>query len=277
MGAYPNPTVRGYITLACIQNAEGQYPQALQALEHAGRLALHRKELESAEMVRGVRAQLQFSAGENEAVARWVKSSDWESFSSSQPGLILSDESFFPYCQVLIASGQSSEWERIERLLEWRLTDSERQRRNSAILKIRLMQAFLHHTKNQPNSATASLLQALEMAMPENCIRPFLDEGQPLIPYLRRVPPRHAARGFAQKILAYISTPHMRSQLLEPLSRQELNILQLIAQGHTNPEIAVKLVLAVSTVRWYAKQIFRKLGVHNRTQAATQAKKLNLI
>jgi LuxR family maltose regulon positive regulatory protein len=275
--AYPYPTVRGYITLACIQNAEGQYPQALQTLEHAGRLALHRKELESAEMVRGVRAQLQFSAGENEEVARWVKSSDWESFSSSKPGLILSDESFFPYCQVLIASGQSSEWKRIEHLLEWRLTDSERQRRNSTILKIRLMQAFLHHTKNQPNFAMASLLQALEIAMPENCIRPFLDEGQPLIPYLRRVPPRHAARGFAQKILAYISTPHMSSQLFEPLSRQELNILQLIAQGHTNPEIAVKLVLAVSTVRWYAKQIFRKLGVHNRTQAATQAKKLNLI
>jgi len=53
--------------------------------------------------------------------------------------------------------------------------------------------------------------------------------------------------------------------------------LQLMAQGHTNPEIARRLVLAVSTVRWYAKQIFRKLGVHNRTQAATQAKKLNLI
>ena len=98
-----------------------------------------------------------------------------------------------------------------------------------------------------------------------------------MIPYLRRVPPKHAARGFAQKILAYISTPHIHSQLLEPLSRQELNILQLIAQGHTNPEIAVKLVLAVSTVRWYAKQIFRKMEVHNRTQAAAQAKKLNLI
>ncbi len=275
--AYPAATIRGYITLAWIQNAEGQYPQALQTLDAAELITLKRHLLESAEMVRGVRAQLQFSAGENEAVARWAKSSDWESLESSNSRLILSDESFFPYCQVLIASGQSSEWERIERLLAWRLADSERQRRDSAILKIRLVQALLHHAQNQPDLVMTSLLQALEIAMPENCIRPFLDEGQPLIPYLRRVPPRHAARGFAQKILAYISTPHMRSQLFEPLSRQELNILQLIEQGHTNPEIAVKLVLAVSTVRWYAKQIFRKLGVHNRTQAATQAKKLNLI
>ena len=277
MNAYPSPTVRGYITLAWIQNAEGQYPQALQTLADAEQIALSQHELESVEMVRGVRAQLQFSVGEHEAVTRWIKSSDWESLDSSKSGLVLSDESFFPYCQILIASGESLAWKRVERLLEWRLMDSGRQRRHSAILKIRLMQAFLHHTKNQPNFAIASLLQALEIAMPENCIRPFLDEGQPLIPYLRRVPPRHAARGFTQKILAYISTPHIHSQLLEQLSRQELNILQLIAQGHTNPEIAVKLVLAVSTVRWYAKQIFRKLGVHNRTQAAAQAKKLNLI
>jgi LuxR family maltose regulon positive regulatory protein len=122
-----------------------------------------------------------------------------------------------------------------------------------------------------------SLRQALEIAMPENCVRPFLDEGQSLMPYLRRVPRGDSVRNFSQKILAYVSTKPKHPQLVEPLSQQEFNILQLMAQGHTNPEIARKLVLAVSTVRWYAKQIFRKLGVHNRTQAATQARKLNLI
>jgi len=135
----------------------------------------------------------------------------------------------------------------------------------------------LHHAKNQPDLVMASLLQALEIAMPENCMRPFLDDGQPLIPYLRRVPHRHSVHKFAQKILVCVSTTQAHPQLTEPLSQQEFNILQLMAQGHTNPEIARKLVLAVSTVRWYAKQIFRKLGVHNRTQAATQARKLNLI
>ena len=275
--AYPNPTVRGYITLAWIQNAEGQYPQALQTLADAEQIALKKHILVSAEMVRGVRAQIQFSAGENEAVARWAKLSDWESFDSSKPGLIWSDESFFPFCQVLIASGQSSEWERVERLLEWRLRDSVWQRRESTILKIRLVQALLHHAKNQPDLVMTSLLHALEIAMPENCVRPFLDEGQSLIPYLRRVPHRHSVHKFAQKILVCVSTTQAHPQLTEPLSQQEFNILQLMAQGHTNPEIARKLVLAVSTVRWYAKQIFRKLGVHNRTQAATQARKLNLI
>jgi len=275
--AYPAATIRGYITLAWIQNAEGQYPQALQTLDAAELITLKRHLLESAEMVRGVRAQIQFSVGENEAAARWAKSSDWEVIDSVKTRLILSDESFFPYCQILIASGESPELDRVTRLLAWRLADSERQRRDSTILKIRLVQALLHHAQNQPDLVMTSLLQALEIAMPENCIRPFLDEGQPLIPYLRRVPREHSGRNFWQKILACVATTAEHPQLIEPLSQQEFNILQLMAQGHTNPEIAQKLVLAVSTVRWYARQIFRKLGVHNRTQAATRARKLNLI
>jgi len=275
---YPNPTVRGYITLSWIQNAEGQYSQALRTLADAERVALDRRALEALEMVRGVRVQLQFSAGEYEAVNRWARSSDWETFDSSErPGLILSDESFFPYCQILIASGESPKVKRAESLLAWRLRDSEIQGRESAILKIRLVQALLHHAQNQPDLVMTSLLQALEIAMPENCVRPFLDEGQPLIPYLRRIPREHSVRNFSQTILACVSTRPVHPQLIEPLSQQEFNILQLMAQGHTNPEIARKLVLAVSTVRWYARQIFRKLGVHNRTQAASQARKLNLI
>ena len=67
--AYPAATIRGYITLAWVQNAEGQYPQALQTLADAEQIALKHNALESAEMVRGVRAQIQFSAGEN---GRWL-------------------------------------------------------------------------------------------------------------------------------------------------------------------------------------------------------------
>jgi LuxR family maltose regulon positive regulatory protein len=274
---YPATTVLGCITLALIQNAESQPVQALQTLADAEALAIQQHESESAERVRGARAQIQLSAGEFEAAGRWLKLSGWESFNPSKPGPIFNDESFFPFCQLLIASQNPSEWKRVERLLEWRLTDSESQPRDNAVIKIRLMQALLHQARNHADRALVSLLQALELAMPENVARPFLDEGQQLIPFLRRVPAKHAARNFSQKILADVLQPHPARGLIEPLSEQELNILRLMAHGRTNPEIARKLMLAVSTVRWYAKQIFRKLGVHNRTQAATRARELNLL
>lgn len=58
---------------------------------------------------------------------------------------------------------------------------------------------------------------------------------------------------------------------------RELEILQLLAQGLTNNEIATRLHLSQETVRWYNKQIFEKLGAANRTQAVRRASELNLL
>jgi DNA-binding NarL/FixJ family response regulator len=54
------------------------------------------------------------------------------------------------------------------------------------------------------------------------------------------------------------------------LSRRELEVLALIAEGATNAEIAERLVIAVSTVGSHIKSILRKLEVRNRTQAAAR-------
>jgi DNA-binding NarL/FixJ family response regulator len=54
------------------------------------------------------------------------------------------------------------------------------------------------------------------------------------------------------------------------LSRRELEVLALIAEGATNAEIAERLVIAVSTVGSHTKSILRKLEVRNRTQAAAR-------
>ncbi|MCC7187380.1 MAG: response regulator transcription factor [Anaerolineales bacterium] len=58
---------------------------------------------------------------------------------------------------------------------------------------------------------------------------------------------------------------------------RELEILQLLAQGLTNNEIAARLHLSQETIRWYNKRIFEKLGAANRTQAAQRASELNLL
>ncbi len=65
--------------------------------------------------------------------------------------------------------------------------------------------------------------------------------------------------------------------LIEPLTERELDVLRLLAEGYTNPAIAEELVLAVGTVKWYASQIYGKLGVANRTEAAARARELGLL
>ena len=61
------------------------------------------------------------------------------------------------------------------------------------------------------------------------------------------------------------------------LSRRELEILGLLAQGHSNQEIATKLFVSVSTVKTHIQNLFEKLEVKRRIQAVEKAKSLNLI
>jgi ATP/maltotriose-dependent transcriptional regulator MalT len=78
---------------------------------------------------------------------------------------------------------------------------------------------------------------------------------------------------------ATVSEPRVpvNSALFDALGERELEILQLVAAGLTNREIADRLVLAVSTVKWYLNEIFSKLHVNSRTQALHRAKELNLL
>ena len=71
--------------------------------------------------------------------------------------------------------------------------------------------------------------------------------------------------------------PHFDDQVPESLTRRERDILVLLAQDLSDREIADRLVVSVSTVKWYNRQIYGKLGVHSRTQALVQAKTLNLL
>jgi DNA-binding NarL/FixJ family response regulator len=51
------------------------------------------------------------------------------------------------------------------------------------------------------------------------------------------------------------------------LTQRELNILAELANGNTDQEIAAKLVVAKGTVKTYIRNVLRKLGARNRTQA----------
>src|SRR5262245_56787072 len=65
--------------------------------------------------------------------------------------------------------------------------------------------------------------------------------------------------------------------LVEPLTRSERDILALLAQGYTAPEIAERLTLAVSSVKWYVHQLYGKLGVNGKRQALNRARELGLL
>ena len=64
---------------------------------------------------------------------------------------------------------------------------------------------------------------------------------------------------------------------IEPLTTRELEILQLIVEGHNNPMIAEKLYITVDTVKTHVRNILKKLCASDRTQAAIRALRSGLV
>jgi NarL family two-component system response regulator LiaR len=61
------------------------------------------------------------------------------------------------------------------------------------------------------------------------------------------------------------------------LSKRELEVLELMAEGLSNQEIALRLFVSLNTIKTHSSRLFEKLAVKRRTQAVEKAKRLNLI
>ena len=82
---------------------------------------------------------------------------------------------------------------------------------------------------------------------------------------------------FARAFRAALPAQRSSQPLADPLTERELEILQLMADGLSNSEIAERLYISASTIKWYKKQIYSKLDAHSRESVVAQARALGLI
>jgi len=156
------------------------------------------------------------------------------------------------------------------------------------LIEILLLQAMTFHARSDTTRALGKLEHAFKLAEPEGFVRIFVDEGPPMAHLLYEALSRGIAPDYVRRLLAAFpatepeqtapsKTPAPKSDLIEPLSERELEVLQLIAEGLTNPEIASRLYLSLNTVKVHTRNINGKLGVHNRTQAVARARVLGIL
>jgi LuxR family maltose regulon positive regulatory protein len=152
------------------------------------------------------------------------------------------------------------------------------------IIEIHILQTIGLQSQGKIDEAVTALATALTLAGPEEHLRPFLDEGPSLVVTLKRIAAQGVEADFAQRILKLLSDSKPGSvaqvkttELAEPLSDRELEILFLLETDLTVPEMAEKLYIAVSTVRSHIKSIYGKLGVHSRFEAVSRAEDFGLL
>ena len=157
-----------------------------------------------------------------------------------------------------------------------------------------ILQAIALHAHDDTDKAVRLLGDALALGEPGGFIRTFVDEGPPMARLLHEILsraealPRRIAPDYVLGLLAAfpIAEPEQadssRSQApdaewVEPLSERELEVLQLIAEGLTNREIASRLFLSLNTVKAHTRNIYGKLAVHSRRQAVDRARTLGIL
>ncbi len=180
------------------------------------------------------------------------------------------------------------------------------------VIQILTLQALALQARGDTSEAMAALERALLLAEPGGFVRVFVDEGEPLAALLRQTTSRGIAPGYVSKLQSALDAEVQRSKgaeeqpvlsvprgsggdkrnlvtfspphpsppappLVEPLSERELEVLELIAAGLSNREIADCLVVAISTVKTHINNIYRKLDVSKRIQAVARARELNLL
>lgn len=87
-----------------------------------------------------------------------------------------------------------------------------------------------------------------------------------------RLAPEAAAR-----LMREVRTPENPEALSEPLTERETEVLKLIARGMANKQISREMFVALSTVKTHVNNLYRKLDVTSRTQAALYAARVGLV
>lgn len=196
---------------------------------------------------------LWFQGGQIEAAAELMAavanhpSSDQETRDSTRTGLeraraALSPERF----QALVEAGRAADLDEMTPNLLRALRDLELHGKGAAPADSKLRTDVLIHGDMVPSAIRLQAQPSVQRTAGTGLSRP--------------VP-------FADEASAFVET----------LTDRELEVLQLLAAGMANAEIAERLVIAVGTVKSYTANIYGKLGVRNRLQAVVRAQELGLL
>lgn len=173
--------------------------------------------------------------------------------------------------------------------------ETEREVRSTRrAIELGMLRARLSHHRGDRQAALGALRTAVARAAPGGTLRLIADDAADLVPYLAELRKAGQAPVYMDALWAAVAdgaesqntppakTPQMGHvpgdvpALDEALTFRELEVLSYIQQGQSNKEIAKYLTISPSTVRKHTINIYGKLQVANRTQAAARARQLNL-
>ncbi len=201
---------------------------------------------------------------------------------------LVADSHDLPLCKARIAMNQGDA-ERAFGILTNEFNIAEEKNEPTKQLHALILLALALWKKGEKQPALNRLSKAMDLAEPAGILRSFADKGLAMLPLLNEAMKKEVRPDYTGSLLEVFaknasnikqesseikSSPH---SLLEPLSKRELEILRLVAQGLSNQEIGQQLFIALDTVKGHNRNLFAKLGVQRRTEAVSRAHELGII
>lgn len=202
----------------------------------------------------------------------------WAKFLDNDLTQMLSVE--IPHLTLAWALLTEGAWTEAHELLSRLRQFLEDKHNNWRLIEVLSLQAMLFAGQGKEDEAYRLLTTAVSLAEKGGFIRLFVDLGPPmaqLLAQLRVDDPQ--TQQYIATILTACSAPlaDNTSHLPETFTHREIEILTLLTQQLTDKEIANQLVISINTVRYHLKNIYAKLSVPNRRQAALRAQALGLV
>lgn len=279
----PSATCRCYMVLARVLQSQGKETAAAEALRWAEESIRGRSPFpEVLSDLDAARVGFWLATDQLSKASQWAQ--EWQESVQSEAAFFIPRElNEITLSRVLIAEGS---FDAALQILERLASATESAGRIGYFIQIRNLQALTFHNQGKQASALETLEKSLALAKPEGYIRTYVDEGERmremLLTYVRTT--SSGNKLYAKKLLqAFTASGSVgasggsSTNLIEPLTPREIEILQAMAEGLSNRQIAEKFILAEGTVKFYVHAVLVKLGVHSRTQAILEAKKQNLI
>ncbi len=287
-------TLMTYLHLARIQQARGDLKGAQEAINRARSLAQRTELTHLDDLLVGVsQARLWIMLGDLNAAEGWARErrlGERHTMESPQPGDPSYPYDLYEIEQIMAARLQLAQDRpgTAQEILSPLLQTAEAQGRTRRLIEILNLLALVQMALGKTDTALANLQRALSLAEPEGYIRIFLDEGKLMAGLLYQIAAHGDQAAYASQILsayqkmksqslAEAPTTPLQVTMIEPLSKRELEVLNLIAEGLSNRKIAARLVISLSTVKGHTTNIYGKLDVNNRTQAAAKARLLGIL
>jgi LuxR family maltose regulon positive regulatory protein len=262
-----------YLYLAYALHAAGYSSEASEAVEKCRQASMNISRANDA-ITAACQAKLHYLQGDLAFITEWVRSC----------GLSVKDDlpfnRFREYLTFARALTVQKKFEESLSLLQHLLSLSADAGANLYVVENLVLQALVLQELGEDELALAPLEQALELAEPEGFVRSFVDEGEKMIRLLRMAARRGHHREYAVKLLEILDSQVKLDTKTSPgglgnlLTLREEEILRMLSTGMPVTQIADELCIAVSTLRTHIRNIYEKLGIHSRVEAAVFAKEL---